>query len=173
MDLSYPIGKFQPPQTIASQMRAGYIADIAAAPELLREAVRGLNDDQLDTPYRPEGWTVRQVVHHVADSHMHSNIRMRFALAAEQPTILPYAENVWARFPDARDLPVEVSLVLLENLHHRWVALLKSLTDADFARAFRHPELGLVRLDTNTALYAWHGKHHTAHITRLRDRMAW
>jgi DinB superfamily len=173
MDLSYPIGKFRWSQTITPEMRPSLIADIAAAPELLREAVHGLKDDQLDMPYRPGGWTVRQVVHHVADSHMHSNIRMRFALTSNEPTIMPYDESVWAQFPDARNAPVETSLQLLENLHHRWVTLLKSLSDADFARTFRHPELGLVRLDTNTALYAWHGRHHTAHITRLRDRMSW
>lgn len=173
MDLSYPIGRFQRPQTVTPEMRAGFLGDIAAAPEFLREAVRGLNDDQLDTPYRPEGWTVRQVIHHVADSHMHSNIRMRFALTSEEPTIMPYPESVWAELPDARNAPVETSLLLLENLHHRWVALLKTLTEADWARSFRHPELGPVRLDTNLALYAWHGRHHTAHITRLRDRMGW
>jgi len=173
MDLSYPIGKFQAPPSITPVMRKGFIADIAAAPEHLREAVEGLNDDQLDTPYRPGGWTVRQVIHHVADSHMHSNIRMRFALTAQEPTIMPYPEAVWAELPDARNAPVETSLDLLQNLHHRWVTLLKSLSEADFARTFRHPELGTVRLDTNVALYAWHGRHHTAHITRLRDRMAW
>jgi hypothetical protein len=173
MNLSYPIGKFQRPQEVTPEMRAKFIAEIAAAPQMLREAVRGLDDHQLDTPYRPEGWTVRQVIHHVADSHMHSNIRMRFALTAVEPTIMPYPEAVWAELPDARNLPVEVSLLLLENLHHRWVTLLKSLSGADFARTFRHPELGLVRLDTNLALYAWHGRHHTAHITRLRDRMGW
>jgi hypothetical protein len=173
MDLSYPIGKFQRPEEVTPGMRANFIADIAAAPGILREAVHGLNDDQLDTPYRPEGWTVRQVIHHVADSHMHSNIRMRFALTAVEPTIMPYPEALWAELPDARNLPVEASLLLLESLHHRWVTLLKSLAAADFARAFRHPELGLVRLDTNLALYAWHGRHHAAHITRLRDRMGW
>lgn len=173
MDLSYPIGKFQRPPEVTPAMRKQFIAEIAAAPEMLREAVRGLNDDQLDTHYRPEGWTVRQVIHHVADSHMHSNIRMRFALTEDQPTIMPYPESVWAQMPDARNLPVDVSLTLLDSLHHRWVTLLKSLSDEDFARSFRHPELGLVRLDTNLALYAWHGRHHTAHITRLRDRMGW
>ncbi len=173
MDLSYPIGKFKRPDEVTPQMRASHIAAIAAAPEMLREAVEGLNDDQLDTPYRPGGWTVRQVIHHVADSHMHSNIRMRFALTAEEPTIMPYPEAVWAELADARNAPVEPSLALLESLHHRWVALLKSLSDADFARTFRHPEMGLMRLDTTLALYAWHGRHHTAHITRLRDRMGW
>ena len=173
MDLSYPIGKFQRPQEVTPQMRAEFIAQIAAAPDALRDAVEGLKDDQLDTPYRPEGWTVRQVIHHVADSHMHSNIRMRFALTAEEPTIMPYPEAVWAELPDARNAPVETSLLLLENLHHRWVALLKSLSNEEFGRTFRHPELGVMRLDTNLALYAWHGRHHTAHVTRLRDRMGW
>jgi len=173
MDLSYPIGKFQRPQDVTPAMRVEYIAQIAATPEGLREAVEGLKDEQLDTPYRPGGWTVRQVVHHVADSHMHSNIRMRFALSSNEPTIMPYEESVWAEMSDARNLPVEVSLQLLDALHHRWVTLLKSLSDADFARAFRHPEMGLMRLDTNLALYAWHGRHHTAHITKLRDRMGW
>jgi uncharacterized damage-inducible protein DinB len=173
MDLSYPIGKFQRPQEVTPQMRGEFIAQIAAAPEALRNAVEGLSEDQLDTPYRPEGWTVRQVIHHVADSHMHSNIRMRFALTSAEPTIMPYPEAVWAELPDARNAPVDASLLLLENLHHRWVALLKSMSSADFGRTFRHPELGVVRLDTNLALYAWHGRHHTAHITRLRDRMGW
>lgn len=173
MDLSYPIGKFQRPETVTPEMRGAYIAAIAAAPELLRQAVHGLTDEQLDTPYRPEGWTVRQVIHHVADSHMHSNIRTRFALTTAEPTIMPYEESVWAELADARNLPVEVSLQLLDSLHHRWVTLLKSLSEADFARSFRHPEMGTMRVDTNLALYAWHGRHHTAHITRLRDRMGW
>jgi len=173
MDLSYPIGKFQRPEHVTPAMRVEFIAQVGAAPEMLRAAVESLNDDQLDTPYRPGGWTVRQVIHHVADSHMHSNIRMRFALTQVEPAIMSYQESVWAELPDARNAPVEISLVLLENLHHRWVALLKSLSDADYARTFRHPELGLMRLDTNLALYAWHGRHHTAHITRLRDRMGW
>ena len=154
-------------------MRAQFLAEIAATPEMLREAVHGLNDDQLDTPYRPGGWTVRQVIHHVADSHMHSNIRMRFALTENQPTIMPYPESVWAQMPDARLLPVDVSLTLLDSLHRRWVALLKSLSEDDFARTFRHPEIGVVRLDDSLASYAWHGRHHTAHITRLRDRRGW
>ena len=171
-DLRYPIGRFSF-HDVPTEDRPTYLAQLSEAPANLRVAVAGLSDAQLDTPYRPEGWTVRQVIHHVADSHMHSNIRMRFALTSLEPTIMPYEESVWAELPDARNLPVEVSLQLLESLHHRWVTLLKSLGDADFARAFRHPELGTVRLDSNLALYAWHGRHHTAHITRLRDRMEW
>ena len=173
MDLSYPIGKFDFQQTVAPGQYAALIAEIAAAPKLYRDAVRGLDDGQLDTPYRPGGWTVRQTVHHVADSHMNSYIRMRLALTESEPAIRLYDQKAWAELADARTAPVELSLQLVENLHARWVLLLKTLSDADFARAFRHPELGLVRLDTNLALYAWHGRHHAAHITGLRQRNGW
>jgi len=173
MDLSYPIGKFDFQQTVAPGQYAALIAEIAAAPKLYRDAVRGLDDGQLDTPYRPGGWTVRQTVHHVADSHMNSYIRMRLALTESEPAIRRYDQKAWAELTDARTAPVELSLELVENLHARWVLLLKTLSDADFARAFRHPELGLVRLDTNLALYAWHGRHHAAHITGLRQRNGW
>jgi hypothetical protein len=173
MDLSYPIGKFDFKAPVAPDRRAQLIAEIADAPARFRDAVRGLDDRQLNTPYRPDGWTVRQVIHHVPDSHMNSYIRFRLALTEDSPTVKPYAEAKWAELRDAKTLPVEVSLDLLDGLHQRWVVLLRSLSDADFARAFRHPELGLVRLDTNLALYAWHGKHHAAHITGLRDRMGW
>src|SRR5439155_19496922 len=120
---------------------------------------------QLDTPYRPDGWTVRQLVHHLADSHMNMYIRLRLALTENQPTIKPYDEKLWAELRDARTLPIEPSLQLLENLHHRWVALLRALSPADISRAYFHPELGVVHLDTTLAAYAWHGRHHTAHIT--------
>ena len=173
MDLSYPIGKFDWTQTVAPDRRTQLINEIAAAPANFRKAVRGLTDRQLDTPYRPDGWTVRQVIHHVADSHMNSYIRLRLALTEDDPVIKPYDEAKWAELADAHTLPVEVSLQLLDSLHHRWVVLLKSLSDAEFARTFRHPALGVVRQDTNLALYAWHGRHHTAHITGLRDRNGW
>jgi hypothetical protein len=173
MDLSYPIGKFNPQAPVAPQSIPSLIQDIAAAPELFRSAVRGLNDAQLDTPYRPGGWTVRQTVHHVGDSHMNSFIRFRLALTEYEPTIRPYDQALWAELPDMRVVPVEVSLQLIESLHTRWVAMLKALSPADFSRLFRHPEIGLVRLDTNLALYVWHGKHHAAHITGLRERMSW
>jgi len=173
MDLSYPIGKFDFQQTVAPGQYAALIAEIAAAPKLYRDAVRGLDDAQLDTPYRPGGWTVRQTVHHVADSHMNSYIRMRLALTESEPAIRRYDQKAWAELTDARTAPVELSLELVENLHARWALLLQTLSDADFARAFRHPELGLVRLDTNLALYAWHGRHHAAHITGLRQRNGW
>jgi hypothetical protein len=173
MDLSYPIGRFDFKQTVSPGQYPGLIAEIDAAPALFRDAVRGLDDSQLDTPYRPGGWTVRQTVHHVADSHMNSVIRLRLALTEPEPTIRPYDQKAWADLPDSRIAPVELSLQLIDNLHARWAILLKTLRDADFARSFRHPELGLVRLDTNLALYAWHGRHHAAHITALRERNAW
>jgi DinB superfamily len=173
MDLSYPIGKFDFKQTVAPGRYPGLIEEIAGAPALYRDAVRGLDDAQLDTPYRPGGWTVRQTVHHVADSHMNSYLRMRLALTEAEPTIKPYDQKAWAELSDSRTAPVEVSLQLIESLHARWVVLLGTLSGADFARAFRHPEIGLVRLDTNLALYAWHGQHHAAHITGLRQRNGW
>ncbi|SRR6266536_637346 len=173
MDLSYPIGKFQTPQSITPSLRAGWIDEIAAAPALLREAVRGLDDAQLDTPYRPNGWTVRQVVHHVPDSHMNSYIRFRLALTEEEPAIKPYDEVKWAELHDARTGPVAMSLQLLESLHLRWVALLRSFSETDFSRRFNHPQDGVQRLDAALAAYAWHGKHHAAHITSLRARMGW
>jgi len=173
MDLSYPIGRFDFHQTISPSQYPALIQEIAAAPALYRDAVRGLDDSQLDTPYRPGGWTVRQTVHHVADSHMNSFIRLRLALTEPEPTISAYDEKAWAELYDSRTLPVEFSLQLIENLHARWVALLETLTPEEFARSFRHPERGLVRVDTNLALYVWHGRHHAAHITALRDRNGW
>ena len=173
MDLSYPIGRFDLRQPVPPEARPQLIAQIEAAPAHIREAVRGLNDQQLDTPYRPGGWTVRQVVHHVPDSHMNSYMRFRLALTEQEPSVKGYDEAKWALLPDARTGPVEISLGLLESLHIRWVALLKSLSDADFERKFHHSENGPVRLDTNLALYAWHGRHHAAHITGLRERMGW
>ena len=173
MDLSYPIGKFDFKQTVDPSTIPSLIADIESLPARLGEATRGLTDQQLDTPYRPGGWTVRQNVHHVADSHMNSAIRLRLALTETEPTIRPYEQQLWAELFDARTAPVELSLRLLECLHARWVMLLQSMPVEDFGRMFRHPELGLIRLDLNLALYAWHGKHHTAHITGLRQRMGW
>jgi hypothetical protein len=173
MDLSYPIGKFERPPAVTPEMRARFIEDIAAGPTRLREAVTGLNDQQLDTRYRPGGWTVRQVIHHVADSHINSYCRFRLALTETEPRVKAYEEKDWAELADAKTMPVEVSLVLLESLHSRWVTLLRSLGDADFARTFHHSQMGPVSLDTNLALYSWHTKHHAAHITSLRDRMGW
>ncbi len=172
-DLRYPVGKFRFPASVTAQDLTRFIEQIAEAPARLRTAVTGLADSQLDTPYRPGGWTVRQLAHHVPDSHINSYMRFRLALTEDEPVIKPYEEKLWAELPDARTLPVEVSLALLENLHARWVPLLRALSDADWKRSFRHPELGLVSLENNAALYAWHGRHHVAHITALRERMGW
>ncbi len=173
MDLAYPIGPCEYPEIVSPEERKAHIEELAAAPARFREAVRGLSDSQLDTPYRPGGWTVRQVIHHVPDSHMNAYVRFRLALTEDQPTIKPYDEKKWAELRDARSEPVAVSLELLEALHHRWVVLLESMSDTDFARRFRHPESGVMRLDTYLAAYGWHCRHHAAHITRLRDRMNW
>jgi hypothetical protein len=172
MDLSYPIGRFERPASVTPAQRAQWIEDIAAVPAQFREHVRGLNDEQLDTPYRPGGWTVRQVVHHVADSHMNSYIRCRLALTETEPTIKPYDEKKWAELSDA-SLPVDLSLQILDGLHQRWVVLFRAMSESDFSRTFRHPELGLMSLDANLALYSWHGRHHGAHIANLRKRMGW
>ncbi len=172
-DLRYPIGAFQFPSAVTESQRLVWIDEIAAAPAALRSAVAGLSDEQLDTPYRPGGWTVRQVVHHVPDSHMHSYIRLRLALTEADPLIKPYAEDRWAELPDARTAPVEISLQLLDALHDRWVRLLRSLKNEDWPRTFRHPERGTVTLEKNLALYAWHGRHHVAHVTNLRQRNRW
>jgi hypothetical protein len=172
-DLRYPVGQFRFPDVVSAEDRATFVGQIAETPARLRSAVKSLTDSQLDTPYRPEGWTVRQVVHHVPDSHLNSYIRFRWALTEEEPTIKAYFEDRWAELPDARTGPVEVSLRLLECLHARWVGLLRSLSEEQWKRAFRHPELGLITLEKNSALYAWHGRHHVAHIEKLRERMGW
>src|SRR6202040_4271264 len=153
MDPRYPIGKMEMPKEISAAKRQQAIESIAAAPKNLREAVRGLNDAQLDTPYRDGGWTVRQVVHHVPDSHINSYIRFKFALTEHEPTIKPYDESVWAELVDAKTAPVEPSLSLLDGLHHRWAVLLRSLSEEDVKRKFFHPELGVVTIDKYIALY--------------------
>ncbi len=173
MDLRYPIGPFQYDGTHTAEQRQRLIDQIAATPGKLRAAVDGLSSQQLDTPYRPGGWTVRQLVHHLPDSHLNSYIRFRLALTEDQPTIKPYYEDRWAELEDARHGPIDLSLALLEALHHRWVLLLRSLKAQDFARTFMHPELGVVSLDQNVGIYAWHGRHHVAHITSLRQRRGW
>jgi len=173
MDLRYPIGPFTIDSTPTHEQIQRAVAEIAKAPTRLRAAVEGLTPEQLDTPYRPGGWTVRQVVHHVPDSHLNSYCRFKLALTEDEPTIKGYHEDRWAELEDSRATPVEVSLALLESLHKRWVTLLKSLEPADFQRTFRHPEIGVVTLAQNVCLYAWHGRHHVAHITSLRERMGW
>lgn len=173
MDLRYPIGQFKLEGEVTEERRQRFIDEIAEAPAKLRAAVEGLSPEQLGTPYRAGGWTIRQVVHHLPDSHMNAYTRFRLALTEDEPTIKPYLEDRWAELDDARSAPLEVSLALLEPLHQRWVLLLRSLTATDFARTFRHPELGVMPLGKSLALYAWHGRHHTAQITGLRERMEW
>jgi uncharacterized damage-inducible protein DinB len=172
-DLRYPIGKFQFPADVSAADRQRFIEQIAETPANLRAALENLTPEQLDTPYRPGGWTVRQVVHHVPDSHINSYVRFRLALTEDNPAIKGYEESLWAELPDARTGPVEMSLTLLDALHVRWTALLRSLSEKDLQRTFRHSELGSVRLDQILALYAWHGRHHVAHIITLRKRNGW
>ncbi|MEA2239058.1 MAG: hypothetical protein QOC81_3782 [Thermoanaerobaculia bacterium] len=174
IDPRYPVGKFdrsKAPHT-ADERRA-FIDQIAAAPARMREAVAGLSDAQLDTPYRDGGWTARQVVHHVPDSHMNAYTRVKLALTENEPTIRPYDEAAWAKLNDVRDTPIAVSLTLLEALHDRWVRILRALTEADFSKTLLHPEHGVMTLDSLIAMYAWHGRHHVAHITSLRQRSGW
>lgn len=173
-DLRYPVGPFRAPAEISADDRARWIAEVAALPRQLRAAVANLDDEQLDTPYRPDGWTVRQLLHHVPDSHLNAYVRLKLALTEDAPVIKPYDEALWAELPDTRATPPGVSLALLEALHERWVILLRSLSDADFQRTFTNPETGRVfRLEVALALYAWHGRHHVAHVTSLRERMGW
>lgn len=172
-DLRFPIGKFSYGGPPNEHQKTIFVDDIAQTPANLRAAVKGLSDTQLETPYRPDGWTVRQVVHHVPDSHMNSYVRFKLALTEDDPTIKPYAEDRWAELADTKATPVEVSLVLLDSLHDRWVRLLRSLKPEEWQRTFRHPEVGPMTLEKALALYAWHGKHHVAHITELRKRMSW
>ena len=172
VDLRYPIGRFSARSEVAPEERAAFIGQIAAAPAALRAAVTGLSDAQLDTPYRPGGWTVRQVVHHVPDSHLNAYTRFRLALTENDPLIRTYEQGAWAELPDSR-LPIDVSLRLLDALHGRWVVLLRSMSDTDFERPLRHPESGPMTLDMLLQLYAWHGRHHAAHITSLRARRGW
>jgi len=173
MDLRYPVGPFTFAETLTDGDRQTLIDQVAATPEKMRAAVADLDDERLDTPYRPEGWTVRQVVHHVPESHLNSYLRFKLALTEDEPTIKPYFEDRWAQLDDARSAPIELSLDLLDALHSRWVWFLRSLKPEDFKRTFRHPDLGVVSLDKNIALYAWHGRHHVAHVTSLRERMGW
>ncbi|MEH7110601.1 MULTISPECIES: YfiT family bacillithiol transferase [Bacillaceae] len=172
MDERYPIGKFQFDGEITGVITKDWISEIESLPALLREAVSSLDDNQLDTPYRNGGWTVRQVVHHVADSHMNAYVRFKLALTEENPVIKPYNEGKWAELPDY-SLPIEISLTLLETLHKRWVKLLHSLNPEDMKKTFVHPESGEITVGKNIGIYAWHGRHHLAHITSLISRKGW
>ncbi len=171
-DLRYPIGEFDKEIEITPELRREMIRSVKDLPSKIKAAVEGLSDEQLDTRYRPEGWTVRQTVHHVADSHINSLCRFKLALTEENPLIRQYFEELWAELADSR-LPVDVSLKIIEGIHLRWFALLESLTDKDFQRKLRHPDTGEWSVEKLLALYEWHGRHHTAHITKLRERMGW
>lgn len=172
-DPRFPIGKFKYAGASSEPERKRFIEEIAATPAQLRAAVRGLSPDQLDTPYRQGGWTVRQLVHHVPDSHLNSYVRFKLALTENEPTIKSFDEGRWAELADTRTTPVEISLSLLDSLHQRWTNLLRSLSGSDWKRTFRHPERGVMTLDEALAMYAWHGKHHVAHITRVREEKGW
>ncbi|MGZ4814602.1 MAG: YfiT family bacillithiol transferase [Terriglobales bacterium] len=172
-DVRFPVGPFKPEASYTDAQRAAFVQDIADLPSKLRSALAGLNEVQLNTPYRDGGWTVRQTVHHLADSHANSYIRLRFAATEDNPTIMPYNEAVWAELPDAKHAPVEPSLQVLEGLHQRWVSLLKSFKPEDWKRTLFHPERGKLDMTVLAALYSWHCRHHVAHITELRKRMSW
>lgn len=172
-DLRYPVGPFTAPASFTAADRTAAIKTLTELPARMRLACAGLSDAQLDTRYRPEGWTVRQVVHHTVDSHLNAYLRTKLALSDDHPTIRPYPEQIWAEMADARTAPVSMSLTLLDALHGRWVILLHSLAPADFARTLLHPERGSMSIDDVLAMYEWHSRHHTAHITALRDREGW
>jgi len=172
-DLRYPIGKYEPRPFSEKQLEE-WLIDITFLPKHLENAIINLDVSQLDTPYRPEGWTVKQLVHHVADSHMNAYIRFKLGLTEDNPTIKPYEEGAWANLPDTQNLPVNISLTLLHALHARWVAVLKGISTAGWNRTVFHPEHKKeMTLWFLLGMYAWHGRHHTAHITALRERMKW
>lgn len=173
-DPRYPIGQFEPRDKLTAAERKAAIDQIATAPQHMRDAIRGLSDKQLDTPYRDGGWTARQVVHHVPDSHLNAYMRLKLALTEDAPTIKPYDEAAWAALPDSRSTPIETSLSMLEALHERWTGLLRSMKPDQYTRTFTHPEHGRTfTIDYLIAMYAWHGQHHVGHITSLRKRMGW
>jgi hypothetical protein len=195
-DVRYPIGEFIPPAQMTTEQRARFVEQIAELPSLLRRAVEGLSPEQLDTPYRPEGWTVRQVVHHVPDSHLNAYARMKLALTEDLPTIKTYDQEGWLAVTDL-DVPIEASLGLLDGLHALWAGMLRWLSEDEWRRGFIHPELvdaaaqqggqsdapwrrafaaderGVISVQALLPTYAWHGRHHVAHITSLRERMGW
>lgn len=162
--LKYPIGQFEHQGEITAEQIAYWIKDIEGLPQQLRKAVQNLSEEQLELTYRPSGWTIRQVVHHIADSHLNSFVRFKLALTEDKPIVKTYFEDRWAELPDYYQVPVEIILSFIESLHRRWVVLLKALTPEDLVREFVHPESGLVRLDKNIGIYSWHGRHHLAHI---------
>ena len=172
--LKYPIGKFSAPQQITAKDREAYIKDLQELPEQLRGTVTGLTESQLDTPYRPEGWTIRQVIHHLPDSHLNSYVRFKWTLTEDEPLIKAYDERLWSTLPDSERGPINMSIDLLQAIHIRWVWLLNSLNEDQWKKRFKHPEMGKqIPLDVNLSLYSWHGKHHLAHINSLLERNNW
>jgi uncharacterized damage-inducible protein DinB len=172
-DLRYPIGQFHLPGALSTDHRTEAIAAIETTPARFRKAVQDLSESQLDTPYRPGGWTVRQLLHHLPDSHLNGYARMKIVLTENRPTISTFDQDLWAQGQDYRATPPEVSLSLLHAVHHRWVTVLKAASVSDWSRTGIHPEIGDVTLDDLLALYAWHGDHHTAHVMALRERQGW
>jgi uncharacterized damage-inducible protein DinB len=172
-DPRYPVGKFEAPAAIPPADRLRLIEQVEDAPVRLRSAVQDLTPAQLDTPYREGGWTVRQVVHHLPDSHVNAYVRFKLALTEDEPTIKPYAEDRWAELPDARSAPPDLSLALMDSVHRRLTLVLRALSEEQWKRTFRHPDMGVLQLDRCLALYAWHGRHHVGQITGLRQRMGW
>ena len=172
-DLRYPVGRYQRPESLTDAQRRTAIDSIASTPRNLRAAVHGLTVAQLDTPYRPDGWTVRQVVHHVPDSHLNAYTRFKLALTEDMPTIKPYNESAWANLDDSRTTPIETSLSILDHVHERWLHVLRAMKPADFSRKLNHPDNGIMTLDQLLAMYEWHGRHHTAHVANLRTRNGW
>ena len=173
MDPRYPVGTFEMPAQVTPSKRQQAIDELAATPTKLRAAAKGLSDSQLDTPYREGGWTVRQVVHHVPDSHLNAYVRLKLALTEEKPTIKPYDQEAWANLADSKSTPIETSLTLLSTVHDRWDRLWRSMKPEQFARVLIHPEHGERSVDWLLFLYEWHGRHHTAHITELRKQKGW
>jgi hypothetical protein len=174
MDLRYPIGKLSAPEEISSEMVSNATEQIASTAERLAVAVKGMTEEQLNTPYRPEGWTVKQVIHHLADSHMNAYIRFHWALTEDQPKIKAYDEKSWAELPYQNNVAVETSILLLSSLHERWVVLMNNMSDEEFDKIYVHPDGDKVYVLRKVALiYAWHGSHHIAHITALKERMGW
>ena len=171
-DLRFPIGTFSFPEALSGESRTRAVRDIAEAPVRLREALSGLGDERLDTPHRPGGWTLRQIAHHLPDSHLNAYARFKLTLTEEKPTIRPYDQAKWADLADSR-IPVDRSLLFLEGLHARWTALMESLPGTAWSRELHHPEMGTLRLDQLLALYGWHSRHHVAQITAARERNGW
>jgi len=173
-ELKYPIGKFQKPEAFTPQLLSSYISVINHFPQKLKQEVEHLTDEQLDTPYRPDGWTVRQVVNHCADSHANALVRVKLALTENTPTITAYMQDLWAELPDCKNMPIQPALMMLQGMHSRWTIVLKNLGEKEWDRAYIHPEKGReIKLNESAASYAWHCNHHLAHITELKKRMGW